>query len=72
MSAVIEDREYVRNVCKLGQGAACCRYLAASARGLECLKHTGLKAELDRRAAAKTMHAQSDNCEGKSDEDRAV
>ena len=55
---------YWRTVCKIGQGADCCRYLACGSKGLECLKHTELQPELDKRAMLKTMHAQADNCPG--------
>lgn len=57
-------KEYASKTCKMGQGAACCRYLAADRFGFCCLKGTEVADELDRRARAKTMHAQSDNCEG--------
>jgi hypothetical protein len=30
--------EHVKNVCKIGQGAACCRYLMAGPGGFECAK----------------------------------
>ena len=54
--------EKLRNVCRIGQGHDCCRYLIASGRGLECAKLTPLKTMLDSRGD--TMTAQGDNCEG--------
>lgn len=55
----------VENTCRIGQGEACCRYLAADAKGFCCLKHTSLKAHLDSRVATGTINARGDNCEGK-------
>ncbi len=56
----------VRNVCKAGQGNACCRYLVIGPMGFECVKDTDLKAYLDSRVAMETMVARGDNCDGKS------
>lgn len=63
MSNPIYDRR-VKDVCKIGQGADCCRYLACGAKLFECLKHTSLKGELDRRVSEGSMTARGDNCEG--------
>lgn len=30
--------DHLKNVCKIGQGNLCCRYLAGSPLGFECLK----------------------------------
>ena len=55
-------------VCKLGQGADCCKYLMAGEGGLECAKTPGqepFKILLD----AKTdMVAKGDNCTGYTQE----
>lgn len=59
--------KYVREICKIGQGNDCCRYLTVGGNGFECAKLGSLKGILDQRAKAKTMHAQSDNCDGLSD-----
>lgn len=56
--------DYVKTTCKIGQGNACCRYLTMAPDGWDCEKHTELAAILDARVAAKTIVAQSDNCEG--------
>lgn len=58
---------WIKAVCKIGQGAACCRYLAM---GIDwsCLKRSSLKALLDERAAAGTMSARGDNCEGQEED----
>jgi hypothetical protein len=57
--------EWVRFVCKLGQGKACCRYLAMVGGGWSCEKRTALREVIDRRASHRQMEAQGDNCEGK-------
>jgi hypothetical protein len=59
------DDQHVKSVCKMGQGAACCRYLIMSVGGFECAKLTALKAHLDARVAKEDMRARGDNCPGK-------
>lgn len=59
-----ELEPYVKNVCKLGQGHECCRYLLLSPDGWECAKVTGLKVLLDDRVKMEKMNARGDNCEG--------
>lgn len=59
------DLEYTKTVCKMGQGAACCRYLAMAPDGYSCEKHATLKKYLDYRVATRSMVAQGDNCPGK-------
>lgn len=59
------DMDTVRNICKIGKRADCCRYLVSGGRGFECAKLTPLKGLLDTRVATETMHARGDNCEGK-------
>lgn len=51
-------------VCAIGQGHDCCRYLTMGPSGWGCEKHSGLKALLDRRVAAAEMTARGDNCGG--------
>ena len=58
--------EHVRNVCKVGQGEYCCRYLLATKIGFECGKMSSdMKLLLDTRVEAEMQIAISDNCEGK-------
>lgn len=52
------------NICKIGQGDECCRYLACGADGFECLKNTSLRRLLDERVEFGTMNAKGDNCLG--------
>lgn len=60
------DMEWATQVCKLGQGAKCCRYLAVGKGGFTCLKGEPNTAEyLDARVAAGTIHSRSDNCTGR-------
>lgn len=58
------DQE-AKELCKLGQGAQCCRYLAASGKGWSCEKLGDLKNLLDSRVAAGKMTAKGNNCPGK-------
>lgn len=59
------DDAHARMVCKIGEGAMCCRYLTMSPGGWSCEKHGPLRSHLDWRAATGQMVARSDNCEGK-------
>lgn len=56
--------EHVMDVCKVGMGSLCCRYLTMSG-GWSCEKKSGMKAYFDRRVAEKAMNARGDNCPGK-------
>jgi hypothetical protein len=59
--------QHVINVCKIGQGNDCCRYLAMGSGGFECLKmHLIIRLDLDKRVENQTIVARGDNCEGKS------
>jgi hypothetical protein len=57
---------HAKEVCKLGQGAACCRYLTMGPRGWSCEKHGDLRYYIDDRANAGKMTAVSDNCDGRA------
>jgi hypothetical protein len=59
------DLEHVKTVCRIGQGADCCRYLTMHPDGWSCEKHSSLRAYIDYRANVGSMHARSDNCPGK-------
>ena len=59
--------EHMKNVCKIGQGHDCCRYLTCSVDGFQCEKLGALKGVIDSRV--QYMSAQSDNCEGVSNHD---
>jgi hypothetical protein len=65
MSQPITD-EHLNQVCKIGQGATCCRYLTMAPHlGWSCEKHGVHKRTLDQRVALGTMIARGDNCEGR-------
>lgn len=60
--------EYIKQVCKIGQGATCCKYLAMGPNGFECMKaNEADKKIIDRNWATTEYVAQGDNCEGKHD-----
>lgn len=61
-----ELSEHVKNVCKIGQGNDCCRYLILGTEGFECAKHTELAILLNSRVMAGTIVARGNNCEGKT------
>lgn len=63
MSVAVE-KAYATDTCKIGQGAACCRYLVVGSLGLECAKLTPLRDVLDARVGQ--MSAKGDNCDGRS------
>lgn len=52
--------------CRIGQKAACCRFLGRDEGGWLCAKNTPLAEYLTTRAAAGEMTARSDNCSGRS------
>lgn len=57
------DDMTVRSICKIGQGAECCRYLTMGGGGWSCEKlNPEGKAMLDARVAG--MTAKGDNCDG--------
>lgn len=56
--------EYARTVCKIGQGAACCRYLSLDAGGWNCERYGELAQLIDERVRAETIGARSINCDG--------
>lgn len=54
--------EHRASVCRIGQGAACCRYLTVGAEGWACEKRTSMRHGIDHRAPE--MISQGDNCDG--------
>jgi hypothetical protein len=61
--------ETIKNVCKIGQGAACCRYLTMGAGGFNCEKYTSLGRLLDLRVDTNSIVSHGNNCEGKTIEE---
>jgi len=58
------DRERMENICKLGQGKDCCRYLICGIKGFACAKNSDLAVKLDCLVETNKMIAQGNNCEG--------
>jgi len=60
--------EHLANVCKRGQGEACCRYAALTpGTGYTCEKFTDLGPYLNQRLAAGQLRSKGDNCPGLPD-----
>src|SRR5215475_15559743 len=66
MTEIIPDK-YVNEVCRVGAGVKCCRYLAiagGAGSGWQCAKNTTLQPAIDERVEAGEFNARSDNCPG--------
>ena len=60
---------YVKNVCRIGKGMDCCRYLLLDADGFCCGRVTpALKIAIDRRVMNGESVAQAVNCPGWTDD----
>ncbi len=58
--------DWIKDVCKIGQGAECCKYLVMGGNGFECMKFNRLnKAVIDASWSEFDHVAQGDNCPGK-------
>ncbi len=56
------DDDFVKQTCKIGQGADCCRYVTMGVDGWGCAKvNPRMKAYIDKRT---DMKAKGDNCPG--------
>ena len=60
-SKTISD-ERLKNICKINQGANCCRYISCSKDGFECEKNSAMKNIID--SNINNMVAKGDNCKG--------
>ena len=57
------DNKRLKEICKMGQGKNCCRYIIADPdEGIVCAKGTSIQYMLDNRV--NEMKAKGDNCEG--------
>jgi hypothetical protein len=56
--------KHVKEICKIGQGNECCRYITVGPKGFMCVKYTSIGRYLDSRVEANDMVAQGDNCDG--------
>lgn len=66
--SVISDN-HIDEVCKIGRGHDCCRYLTMGPGGFHCAKFGEHSTLLDKRAADKTMVARGNNCDGWTSEE---
>lgn len=56
---------HLKEVCKIGQGTECCRFLIASSAGFECAKNIpGMEDYLREHWGDIPRHSHGDNCEG--------
>lgn len=60
--------EWAKEVCMVGHGARCCRFLTMGPNGWSCEKNTSIGLTLSLRASLEMMTAVSDNCEGRADQ----
>lgn len=61
--SLLVPEAYLDSHCRIGQGAACCRYLLASGDGIECGKvQPDFRAQID--ARVHRMTAKRNNCSG--------
>lgn len=59
---------HIKDVCKIGQGALCCKYLVMAPAGFECSKVIpGQKEMIDIQWALHDHVSQGDNCDGVAD-----
>lgn len=57
--------KHVVNVCRIGQGAKCCKYLVMGSSGFECMKIDKRNKLIIEQQWGATQHvAQGDNCGG--------
>ena len=60
----MQQQVYVENVCKIGKGANCCKYLVCGSKGLECAKISPENKEVIDKVWGPDKVAQGDNCIG--------
>lgn len=59
--------EYIKGVCRIGQGALCCRYLVMGPKGFGCMKANPSDKQVLDNTWGPSKVAQGDNCEGQQD-----
>lgn len=63
-----ETKLHLEQICLIGQGAACCKYITATPVGIRCAKaDLYSKMVVDQSWAIHEHVAQGDNCEGRKD-----
>lgn len=58
------DKDHVSNVCKIGQGEACCSFLFVDGDGMQCAKGTEVEPVIHLRRSTGALLSMGDNCEG--------
>lgn len=58
------EPQHIEDVCRIGQGSECCRYLVMRERFVCAKDDLSLRGTIDARFAAGKMNAQGDNCSG--------
>lgn len=59
--------EHIKNVCKIGQGKECCRYLTLGPDGWNCERNNpSAKRMLDLRVESGSFISKGINCDGKT------
>jgi hypothetical protein len=59
------NNKHITEICKMGQGKDCCRYLTCGSEGFMCAKlNPSLAMILDKRVREETITARADNCKG--------
>lgn len=58
------DEKTLKEVCKVGQGEACCRYILLDGKGFKCAKFTKLHNFIDMKVAKGLIKARGNNCPG--------
>ena len=59
-----DAKKHALDVCKMGKGSACCKYLVAGTKGLESKVDPADKKVIDDNWAVTPHVAQGDNCKG--------
>lgn len=58
----VVDDDHARDVCKMGQGAECCKFLTMGTSGWSCEKLSSARMQLEYREG---MISKGDNCPGR-------
>lgn len=60
-----ENKDYQKNICQIGNGHQCCKYLVLGSKGFECMRDDPANKKVIDSAWLITKHvAQGDNCKG--------
>jgi hypothetical protein len=62
---MVIPQEHLKEVCKIGQGDKCCRYVYADGDGIQCAKlDDAFRTMIDTKVALGLFVAIGDNCGG--------